>query len=447
MTITKDKTEPWLALYEKMEHGAFAGEPEWLTHLRREGIGRFMVAGFPTLRDEEWKYTSVAPIVETEFAPGPYDPDGLNAERIQELTFDDSGCIRLVFVNGHFSRELSFLDSLPNGLLVSSLSEALGSNVKTLEQHVGAYVDRERHPFSALNTALFTDGALIEIRSDAVIENPIHVIFHSTAAAPIASHPRLLIIADANSQATIIESWIGNGTYFSNAVVEVSAGENAVVDHYKVNQESGEAFHVAAMAVRLERNSRFITYNITLGGRLVRNDVEAWMGGEGAEATLNGLYLTSGNQHVDNHTRIDHAVPNCPSHELYKGILDGKSTGVFNGKIFVHKDAQKTDAKQTNQNLLLSRDATINTKPQLEIFADDVRCTHGATIGRLDEDALFYLRARGIGKDEARALLTFAFASDILGRIRVEKLRERLEQVVFALQVHEGDPHGPAVEE
>ena len=303
------------------------------------------------------------------------------------------------------------------------------------------YARFQSHAFVALNTAALEDGAFISIPRNAVVDEPIHLLFVSTATEhPTVSHPRTLILAGENSQATIVETYVGpeGDVYFTNAVTEVVCAENAVIDHYKVQRESLAAFHIATMQVQLARSSNFTSHSIGLGGRLVRNDANAVLGGEGGECTLNGVYLANGRQLMDNHTAIDHAMPHCNSHEVYKGIIDGHARGVFNGKIFVRPDAQKTDAKQTNQTLLLSPDAQIHTKPQLEIFADDVRCTHGATIGQFSADALFYLRARGINKDDARALLTYAFASDIVSRIKVEPIRAQLDHALLSERALEG---------
>jgi len=287
------------------------------------------------------------------------------------------------------------------------------------------------NPFVALNTAFLRDVVFLRVPRGAVIEEPIQLEFlTSSGARPTVSHPRVLIVVGADAHCTIVESYVGGGSYFTNAVTEIVAGDRAVVDHYKLQRESLEAFHVATRQAQLGRSSNFSTHNISLGAALARNDVGAVLA-EGCEATLNGLYIAGGSQHVDNHTVIDHAKPHGASHELYKGILDGKASAVFNGRIIVRKDAQKTDSKQTNKNLVLSDDAVIDTKPELQILADDVRCTHGATIGQLDEEAAFYLQSRGIGKREARSLLTFAFAQDIVDRIKVQQLRDSLERVLF----------------
>ena len=289
------------------------------------------------------------------------------------------------------------------------------------------------------------DGAFVYIPKAKVLEEPIHLLFVSTARGkPTVSYPRNLIIVGYSSQATIVESYVGleNDLYFTNVVTEIVGGENALIAHYKLQWESKEAFHIATVEAHLDRSSNFSSHSIDLGGALVRNDVNAVLDGEGIDCTLDGLYIVTGQQHVDNHTRIDHVKPHCISRELYKGVLDGKARGVFNGKIYVHKLAQKTDAKQTNKNLLLSEDAVIDTKPQLEIFADDVKCTHGSTVGQLDQDAIFYLRSRGLGREAARGLLTYAFAGEMISRIRVEPIRRKLSEILLT-----GLPQGQRVEE
>jgi Fe-S cluster assembly protein SufD len=334
-------------------------------------------------------------------------------------------------VNGHYSVALSRLHDLPSGIRVSSIAALLEADPEALQQHLGTAIHFRQQGFTALNDAWFTDGAVIVVDANAVVSTPIHLLFFSTGAG--ASYPRTLVVAGANSQLSVVESFAGtDSTYVTNAITEVISGEGAHVDHYKVNRESLQAHHVSSTHLQLARASVFATHNISLGGQLTRNDINATLDGEGIECTVNGLYLADGDRLVDNHTAIDHAKPHCHSYEIYKGVLDGRSRGVFNGKIFVREDAQKTDAKQTNQVLLLSDDATINTKPQLEIFADDVKCTHGATVGQLSAEALFYLRARGIGLEDARSLLIHAFAESVVENIRIDAVRHALEQVLLA---------------
>ena len=414
--------------------------PQWLLNLRQSAALRFGEVGFPTRRNEEWRFTNVSPIAETPFTLASKTDSAMTAETLSGYTYEGMGGTQLVFVNGHFQPDLSSQE-FPAGVTVSTLSAAMEASPEMIEAQLGRWAKFTTQAFVALNTAALEDGAFVHLERNTVVKEPIHLLFLSTPnAGPTVSHPRTLIIAEANSQATIVESYSGTAdtVYFTNAVTEITAAENVVIDHYKVQRESRKAFHVATMQLQLARSTNFSSHSVGLGGLLVRNDANAYLGGEGIECTLNGVYLGNDRQIIDNHTEIDHAMPHCNSHEIYKGILDGHSRGVFNGKIFVREDAQKTDAKQTNQTLLLSPTAQIDTKPQLEIFADDVKCTHGATIGQLSDEALFYLRARGISKDNARALLTYAFASDIVSRIKIDAIRAHLDQVLLADRALQG---------
>jgi Fe-S cluster assembly protein SufD len=297
-------------------------------------------------------------------------------------------------------------------------------------EHLAKVAAFEANTFVALNTAFLGEAACVHIAREAVVEEPIHLV-HITVpgVAAVVSHPRTLIVVGEFAQCTLVETYLGTGDYLSNSVTEIVVGAGASVDHYKVQMESRSAFHVATLATEIGRDARYSTTSISLGGSLVRNNSNARLS-ESSQATLNGLYLVEGSQHVDNQLTVDHAEPNASSHELYKGILDDMATAAFNGKILVRKDAQKTDARQTNQNLMLSDDAVVNTKPELQILADDVRCTHGATVGQLDAEAAFYLRSRGIGKEEARGMLTYAFAKDVIDRIKVAALRSMLERAI-----------------
>lgn len=416
--------------------------PASVQRLRKAAIARFAELGFPTVNDEEWRFTNLAPLLRVPFQPADGEPEWTYARRPEQLMFQAGECHCLTFVDGRYAPSLSKPGKLSDGLVVSSLATVLKEHPEWVEPHLARYADYRNQTFTALNTAFFRDGAFIRLARGTVVTRPIHLRFLAVSGGePTVSQPRNLIVAGVNSQATIIESYAGpsGDVYFTNAVTEVVLDENAVLDHYKVQQESPEAFQVATLQVEQGRSSSFANHAVLLGGSLVRNDVNAVLGAEGCECTLNGLYLATGRQHSDTHTRIDHAKPHCSSHELYKGILDGRAHGVFNGKIYVHQDAQKTDAKQTNKTLLLSEDAVIDTKPQLEIFADDVKCTHGATIGQLADEAIFYLRSRGIGREQARSLLTYAFANDIISRIKVEAIRGQLEAMLLARQQLPGD--------
>ena len=407
----------------------------WLTGLRQEAFRRFEDLGFPTTRQEEWRFTNVKRIAETTFALAEI-PAPLSRQTISPFVLDED-YLRLVFVNGHYVGDLSATEAAPHGAIVGSLYAALADHPALIEDHLGQLASGEPACFAALNSAFIREGAFVHVPRGVVVERPIHLLFISTGnSSPTASHPRNLIIAQRDTQATIIESYVGlnAGVYLTNAVTEVSVAENAVVGHCKLQQESADSYHVATTQVRQQRASRFSSHYFSLGGKLVRNEVDVTLDDKGCECTLNGLYVAAGDQHMDNRTRIDHAKPHCHSHELYKGILDERAKGVFSGNIYVHPDAQKTDAKQINRVLLLSDDAVIDTKPQLEIYADDVKCTHGATVGQIDETALYYLRSRGISEDLARSLLVFAFANEIAAALPLEAVREHVERFLLAGQ-------------
>lgn len=406
----------------------------WSALLRKKAMERFADLGFPTTKQEAWRFTNVAPLARIPFRLETRSGNGVPPQGLTRTLLKDVAA-RLAFVNGVFDAKLSLLENLPKGVKVSSLATALNAPSENLESHLARYAGTENHAFVALNTAFLRDGAFIEIADGTVLDSPVHVVFVRTeGGGDTVTHPRVLAVAGREVEALIIESYVGpaNEVYFTNAVTEIVVGENASVDHLKLQEEGESAFHIGTVEAYQERSSRLHSHSVSLGAALARHDVNAVLGGEGAECTLNGLYQVAGHQHVDHHTRLDHAMPHCSSREYYRGILDGKSSGVFSGAIIVRKDAQKTDAIQSNKNLLLSEDATINTKPELQILADDVRCTHGATIGQLDPEAIFYLRARGIGYESARHLLTRAFANDVIARIRFAPAREQLEASLLA---------------
>ena len=397
-----------------------------MTGLRRDAFARFTALGFPTTRDEAWKYTSVAPIAKTPFRPAAKDSPRFRRHAPSIPLVGEGEGARFVFVNGRHAPELSGNNF--GAAVVASLPKALGDHSMAIEAHLGRIAGFEKSSFSALNTAFLEDGVFVLVPRGAVVEEPIHLVFLSEAdGEPSVSNPRVLILAEANSQARIIESHLGRGTYFSNAVTEIACGDGAVLEHYKLQRESVSAFHVQTLAAAQGRAARFDSHNFCLGAALARTDIDVLFQAEGGECSLNGLFVTAGTQHIDNHTLVDHAKPHCTSRQFYKGILDGKSRGVFHGKVIVRPDAQKTDAIQTNKNLLLSREALVNSTPALEILADDVKCKHGSTIGQLDAAALFYLRARGIAEEDARAMLTYGFAADLASRIRVPWIREEIE--------------------
>ncbi len=433
MTATEIRAVPRDAYGAAFEHVQRNAAGSGRVHaLRRLAFERFTELGLPTTKLERWRFTNIGPIAATTFdlSESVPVPDTAVAPYIASLAGPAPTC---VFVNGQYSSALSTLNGLPDGVVVGSLAEALASEAHlSVEAALGTAATVDAEAFIALNTALLRDGAVVRIPDNVVVETPIQLLFVSAPpadGAPVMSHPRVLVVAGENAQARLVESYagVGDGTYLTNTVTEVIAGAHAVIDHYKLVREQLDAFHIASMHLRLHRAANFSSHAITLGGGLVRNDIQAHLDGEGVECTLNGLYLANGRRLVDNHTTIRHAKPHCSSHELYKGILGDQAHAVFNGKIIVELDAQKTDAKQTNKALLLSEDAQINTKPELEIFADDVKCTHGATVGQLDDDALFYLRARGLGLAQARNVLIHAFASDLLNHIRIAPIRAMLD--------------------
>ncbi len=409
-------------------------EPREIAELRRAGIARFAVKGFPTTREEDWRFTNVAPIARACFVRATGDGHAALAFASAEDGFTEAS-VRLVFVDGLFAVRFSNVHELPPGTFVGSLRQALSDHRRQalVLKHLAHYSTPGRHAFSALNAAFFADGALVHIPRGVVVVQPIHLIFLSTGSGTVC-YPRNLIVLDENAQATVVETYkgLGGGESLTCAVTEIVAHANANLQHVKVQREEREAFHVASFELRQERSSRVASHSISLGGGIVRNDIHAVLAGEGADCTLNGLYLVEGSQVVDNHMKVEHVAAHCDSHELYKGVLDGKARAVFNGLIHVHPGAQKTDAKQSNRNLLLSSEAIANSNPQLEIYADDVKCTHGSTVGQLDEDAIFYLRSRGIGVEAAQSLLTYAFASELVERIPVEPVRRALEEFLFA---------------
>lgn len=420
MMEVMERQNTYLAAFERMERELAASGTPTVHRLRKAAMARFIEMGFPGPKDEEWRFTPTAALTRVPF----------------EFADDNISKTDLLSLSRH--------QPLPSGVILCRLSEALQEHPQLVERHLARHADYQRHPFTALNTAFLREGLFVYVPAGVSVEGPIYLSFATESSeTPFVWHRRCLVVAESNSRLTLVEEYTGaaNSLYFTNAVTEIVVGPGAVVDHYKVQREGDKAFHQATMQVQLGRAARFSSHAVTQGGQWVRNEINAVFEGEGGECTLNGLYQANGEQLVDNHTFIDHAYPHCASHELYKGILDGKARGVFNGKIYVRQDAQKTDAKQTNQTLLLSDDATINTKPQLEIYADDVKCTHGATVGQLDAESIFYLRSRGIGLAEARSLLTYAFANDIVNRIQVAKVREELERSL--LQAH----HLPSVED
>ena len=429
-----EHTARYVDAFKTWQSSAKGKGPSWVKELRQAGISSFASLGFPTTKHEEWKYTNVEPVVSQPFALANGEVKDLVSADILSSAFVEADAPRLVFLNGVYAPSLCSAQGLPSGVRLTSLSQ-LRENDSMLPSLIGRYANHRRNAFVALNTAFMDDGAVVIVPPGCRLSQPIYLLYASGAMErPIMSSPRTLIVLGAGSEVSIVESYSGinGGTYFCNAVTELIGESDAVAHHYRLQREGAGAFHMGTLAAHLKRGCHLTAHAITLSGALIRNDVHVLLDGEGAECVLNGLYLGADKQHVDNSTEIEHAKPRARSLELYKGILDDASHGVFNGKIVVHKDAQKSDARQTNRNLLLSADAVVNTKPQLEIYADDVKCSHGSTIGQLDPDALFYLRSRGLGPDEARSLLSFAFASDIVARIQISVLRRTLDDYLAA---------------
>jgi Fe-S cluster assembly protein SufD len=412
-------------------------EPAWCREARERAIARFAELGFPTTRDEDWRFTNLAPLARTPFRSASADGAQVTAAALAPFALQGGDGPRLVFVDGRFAPGLSRPGHLPGGVVVEPLARAFDRRGDLLEAHLARYADPDAQPFTAaftaLNTALFEDGALVWVPKGVAVEAPVHLLFVATPAADgSATHPRTLVVAEPSSEVTVVEHYaaLGDGVYFSNAVTEVVAGANAVVRHLLLEEESLRAYNVSTLRVQQGRDSQVASHTVLLGGALVRNNVHPVLAGEGTDCLVNGLFLGRDAQHLDNYMRVEHAAPHGNSRQFYHGILDEGAHGVFHGRIVVHPGAQKTDAKQTNRNLLLSGDAQIDTKPQLEIYADDVKCTHGATIGQLEEDQLFYLRSRGLSEEDARGILLFGFANESLERIGSGPVRRHVERLV-----------------
>jgi Fe-S cluster assembly protein SufD len=428
------------ASFRALQEASSADSPPWVERLRENAFARFEQLGFPTTDKEEWKYTNVAPIAKEEFeaafASRKDVPLALDASQLQPFTYPEAHSSQLVFVNGFYRPELSSCEGLPETVAVLDLADALKEEkyANLAREQLARSADFNESAFTALNTAFIASGAFLFIPNGVQVDAPVHLLFLSDGRLrPSVSFPRVLIVAEDGSTATVIESYasVSEDVYFTNAVVEINLAAGARLTHYKVQRESAEAFHVATTRVGLARHSSYDATTITLGAKLSRHDIHLTLDQEGAECWIDGLYMVGQGQHTDTHSLIDHRQPHCTSHQLYKGILDGKSRAVFNGKVFVRPNAQQTDARQTNRNLLLSTEARVDTKPQLEIFADDVKCAHGATVGQLEEEELFYLASRGLDADLARNLLTYGFAEEVIAKIKVESIKAQLDEAVL----------------
>lgn len=429
-TLTADETvDLYLKEFTSLKAGEFSGDPPPFLHLRQAAMDRFSELGFPTPAMESWRHTDISSLSRTPYRPLTPGKRRIDRRRLDPYVIAD--VYRAVVVNGRFDSSLSLLP--PEGVEIGSLRDAMGRNLVRLPSYLGGVADIHNHPFVALNTAFMTDGLFIHVPQNTVVDRPIHaVIFTDPPGHGRMSHVRHLIRVEANSEATVVEHYLGGSSrdYWMNCVTENVVEENATLRHIRVVEDSPEAYHVATAHTLQFAQSTLEGWSVVVGGKLVRNDTVSRLDAEGCGCTLKGLVLARGRQHVDNHTFVSHEKPHGTSHQLYKGIYGGRSHGVFNGRIFVRQDAQKTNADQTNRNLLISRDALVNSNPQLEINADDVRCTHGSTTGQLDEEVLFYLHSRGLDDVSARTLLAAGFAGEVTGGIPHEPLRDYLSRLL-----------------
>lgn len=418
--------------FTSLESRQNGGAKSELHSYRKDALRRFNEMRFPTIKDEEWKYTNINPVIAKYFLPSADSASTVVSEGVDRFFINRNDFIHIVFFNGKFSKELSSDWENTKGFTVTSLKSAIKDMPEVVSRYIGKNAQIEDNIFTALSSAFIEDGTFIYVEKNTIVEKPVHIFYVTSSGEEIMNSPRNLFIAGTNSQIKVIESYesLTSGSYFTNVVTEIFLEEGAVVEHIKIQDEALSAFHISRTEVSQKKASNYLSYNVDFGGSIVRNNLHTKFLEPGAENNLRGLYLTSGNQLVDNHTKIDHAMPHCLSHELYKGVLNDSSRAVFNGKVMVRKDAQKTNAFQENKNLLLSEDALVNTKPQLEIFADDVKCTHGATVGQLSKDSLFYLKSRGFSHETAMRVLIYAFASDVVHAIDIKEIRDYLEKKI-----------------
>jgi Fe-S cluster assembly protein SufD len=434
--ILKEENQ-YQTAFRQLQQRTAPNNPAWFERLRESAMDRFEQLGFPSVKEEEWKYTNVAPISRLPFKPAAIDTNALmTSAELARFGYPEAQGSKLVFRNGILRPDRSSLANLPIGVIAIDLAEAIADAKygELIREQLARAADYNANAFTALNTAFISSGAFILIRKGTELDAPLHLNFiDDSADLNSVNFPRVLIVAEENSRATLIETYAStkDTSYFTNAVVEIVLKDGARLEHYKVQRESPDAYHVATTSADLGANSSYDSTTITFGGRLSRHDIHVTMANEGAECWVDGLYVVSSDQHTDTHSVIDHQQAHCTSHQLYKGILDGQSRAVFNGKIFVRHGAQKTDAMQTNKNLLLSDEARVDTKPQLEILADDVKCAHGAAVGQIAEEELFYLETRGIHHDLARNLLTYGFAEEVIGKIKLDSIRAQLDEAVL----------------
>jgi Fe-S cluster assembly protein SufD len=430
--MSMEATKHYITEFGQFEKNGASKSPSWVHDIRKGALTAFADKGFPTTGLEEWKYTNIAPIADSAFKYSS-SSETVPAERINEFLVPGADHYVMAFVNGHFSKEHSNLAGVPTSVIAMNLRDAWTNNEEKIKNYLGRYAAIKDKPFTALNTAFLNDGACIIIPEKVVVRKPIHLLFLSAKKnEQIASHIRNLIVVGEEAAATILLSYhsLENDQNLTNAVTEVVAHKNSSVELVKIQKESPSSYHVENVHAHQHQTSTVHLFSLALGGAIARNDMSVIIDGERAECNLNGLYITSGDQLIDHHTFMHHIHPNCPSHELFKGILTDDSRAVFNGKVYVDPEAQKTDSKQTNRNLLLSDTAIVDTKPELEIFADDVKCTHGAAVGGLNESYKFYLKSRGISDQATRTMLTVGFAAEVTGKIRDEAIRRHVDVLV-----------------
>jgi len=431
--MTGKAVERYVAQYEAFAGNGAGGAPEWMRQMRADALARFVAEGFPTTRQEEWRFTSVKPIAEGAFELANGDVAMPTPRQVHGHELCEAHRHLLVFVNGRYVPALSSVAGLPEGVRVGSLAQVLVDEPELVRKHLGAHVAGQGPSFTALNTAFVHDGGFVFVPAGVELQEPVQLLYLSVpGAVPLVSHPRSLVVVERMARASVVETYagLGDGAYWTNAVTEIVAGDGARCDCYRVQRESPHAFHTAATHTHQGRDAVVHVHPVVFGAALTRHDIHVVLAGPNGQAVLNGLYVLGDRQHVDHHTTIDHAEPHCESHEYFNGVLDQHARGVFTGRIIVRPGAQRTDSKQTNNNLLLSEDARADSQPQLEIYADDVKCTHGATLGPLDERAMFYLTSRGIPKAEARSLLTYGFGAEIIDRMEIAPLQAQLDRLV-----------------
>ncbi len=432
MDKNKKIKESFLSNFKDFENQLNGESKSDFHKIRKDAINNFSEMDFPDNKNEEWKYTNISSLLNNNFKLSKNNLE-LKENDIEKHKLKDIDAYVMIFINGKFSAEHSKLENIQNGIIIKSIEECIRNNDKIFLNHLGKYADYKDDIFTSLSTAFTADGAFITIGDNCIADKPIYLLYLTKAdKVAIQTQPRNLIVAGKSSQLTVIEQFSSadNSTYFTNTITEIILQENSFIDHIKLQEESRNAFHIARMEIDQDRSSNFNSHLVSIGGKLSRNELNSKFNDEGGEAMLNGLFLIEDDQLFDVHSKIDHAKANCNSHEHFKGILDNESRGVFNGKIMVRKDAQKTNAFQENNNILLSEEALINTKPQLEIFADDVKCSHGATIGQLDNEAKFYLKSRGIGEEASKIILLHAFASDVINHIKVDAVKNYAEEII-----------------